>query len=167
MKNERRMRFAGGGLVLALLIAALLTACAPGTTPAPGAAGDPTAAATTASGLKVEGAFSRPVPAGGNGGAFLTVKNTGPSADRLISARSPVAPITELHETINDNGVMKMRPVPGGFEVPAKGQLELKPGGKHVMFVGLTTAIVAGTEVELTLVFEKAGEITVKAPVKE
>lgn len=124
-------------------------------------------AAAPHAGLTIEGPFARPAPGSGQGGAFLTVVNAGSNADRLIAARSPVAPVTELHETIDDNGVMKMRPVPGGFEVPAGGRLELKPGGKHLMFVGLTTPLTAGSEIEITLVFEKAGEIAVKAPVQQ
>jgi copper(I)-binding protein len=116
--------------------------------------------------LKIEDAFARPAPSGGNGGAFLTVVNAGPAADRLVAARSPVAPTIEFHETIDDNGIMKMRAAPGGFDVPANGRLELKPGGRHVMFIGLTAPLVEGEEVELTLVFEKAGQITVKAPIR-
>lgn len=117
-------------------------------------------------GVTVQDAFARPAPAGGMGGAFLTVVNASDIPDRLIGARANVAPTVELHETYDDNGVMKMRPVPGGFEVPAKGRLELKPGGKHLMFVGLASPLEEGKEVEITLVFEKAGEMTVKAPIR-
>jgi len=141
--------------ILAVIAASTLAGCASGLAP-----GAPSA------GLTVVDAFARPAPSGGNGGAFLTVVNAGSSADRLIAARSAVAPNVELHETIDDNGTMKMRPVPAGFEIPARGRLELKPGGKHVMFIGLTSPLVDGEEVEITLVFEKAGEITVKAPVR-
>jgi copper(I)-binding protein len=141
--------------IIVLFAAGSLAGCAPES--APGGAAAP---------LSIESAFARPAPAGGNGGAFITVVNAGSSADRLIAARSAVAPNIELHETVDDNGVMKMRPVPAGFEVPAKGRLELKPGGKHLMFLGLTSPLVDGKEVEITLVFEKAGEITVKAPIR-
>ncbi len=124
-------------------------------------------AATGSGGLDVENVYSRPAPAGGMGGAFVTVTNGGDTPDRLIGARTSVAEAVELHETIDDNGVMKMRPVPGGFEVPAKGKLELKPGGKHLMFVGLNTALQEGKEIEITLTFEKAGDIAVKAPIRQ
>jgi periplasmic copper chaperone A len=117
--------------------------------------------------LSIENAYSRPAPAGGIGGAFLTVVNHGGTSDRLVAARTSVADSVELHETINDNGVMKMRPVTGGYEVPANGKLELKPGGNHMMFVGLKSALTQGNEVEITLTFEKAGEVTVKAPVHQ
>lgn len=117
--------------------------------------------------LTVTEVVARPGPEGGISGAFLTIVNSGPTADRLLSVRTPVAPLAELHETIDDNGVLKMRLAPNGFEVPAKGKLELKPGGKHAMFTGLTSAVAVGSEIELTLVFEKAGELTIKAPVKQ
>lgn len=145
-------------LLIGLLCVGLLAACSGGATPAPGA---------VAPGLTVENAFARPAPAGGAGGAFLTVINAGSEADRLIAVRSPAAPTTELHETIDDNGVMKMRHAPAGFEVPANGKLELKPGGKHVMFMGLTSALTEGGQVEMTLTFEKAGEITIQAPIRQ
>ncbi len=67
------------------------------------------------------------------------------------------AQTVELHETINDGGVMKMRPVPSGFEVPATGALELKPGGKHVMLIGLTKPMVGGEEIEITLQVREVG----------
>ena len=60
----------------------------------------------------------------------------------------------ELHESINDNGVMKMEPHPEGFEIPAGGTLELKPGGKHVMLLGLVKPLAVGDTIELTLNFE-------------
>ena len=152
--------FASSRVVVAVLVAAWTVAIAlAGCTSSP-------APSTAPAGLTIESAFARPAPTGGNGGAFLTVVNPGSTPDRLIAARSPVAPATELHETIDDNGVMKMRPAPGGFEVPAQGRLELQPGSKHIMFVGLTTPLTDGSEVEITLVFEKAGEVTLKVPVR-
>ncbi len=142
-----------------LMGAALLAGC--------GATATPSSAGQAVGNLRVTDVVARPGPAGGISGAFLTVVNTGSSPDRLVSASSPVAPTTELHETIDDNGVMKMRPALSGFEIPANGRLELKPGGKHVMFVGLTSAVAVGNQLEITLTFEKAGTITLKAPVKQ
>ncbi len=144
------------------IVAVLLLLLAAGCAPLP-AATSPAAAP----GITVDGAFARPSPSeGGNGGAFMTITNNSGAPDRLIGASSPAAKMVEIHETIDDNGVMKMRPVAGGFEVPAGGKLELKPGGKHVMLMGLTAPLTEGGEVEITLKFEKAGEVTVKAPVK-
>lgn len=117
--------------------------------------------------LSVLDPVARPGPAEGISGAFLTVVNTGATSDRLLAARTAIAPTTELHETFDDNGVLRMRLAATGFEVPANGRLELKPGGKHMMFVGLTAAVTVGSEIEITLVFEQAGELTIKAPVKQ
>lgn len=123
-------------------------------------------AATGSGGLDLENVYSRPAPAGGMGGAFVTVTNGGDTPDRLIGARTSVAEAVELHETIDDNGVMKMRPVAGGIEIPPGKTVELKPGGMHVMLMGLTAPLVEGQDVELTLIFEKAGPVTLKVPVK-
>jgi len=118
--------------------------------------------------ITVEDPFARPSPSeGGNGGAFMTIVNAAGTADRLISAQSPASKTVELHETTEVDGVMKMRPVPGGFEVPANGRLELKPGGKHVMLIGLTAPLAAGQTIEITLNFEKSGAIKVQVPVRQ
>jgi periplasmic copper chaperone A len=148
------------------VVAVLLLLLAAGCAPLP-AATTPSAEAVPAAAITVEGAFARPSPSeGGAGGVFMTIANNGDAADRLVGAGSPAAKMVEIHETIDDNGVMKMRAVAGGFEIPAGGKLELKPGGKHVMLMGLTTPLMEGGEVEVTLTFENAGPVTVKAPVK-
>jgi hypothetical protein len=117
--------------------------------------------------IAVEGAFARPSPSeGGTGGAFMTITNNTGAAIRLASASSPAAKMVEIHETIDDNGVMKMRPVAGGIAIPPGKSVELKPGGMHIMLMDLTSPLVAGQEVELTLNFDKAGPVTVKVPVK-
>jgi periplasmic copper chaperone A len=147
-------------VAVVLFVVLLAAACVP-VTPA-----NPPAAAPSG-GVTVADPFTRAATAGGNGGAFMTITNGSGQADRLVSAQSPAAGTVEIHETYDDNGVMRMRPVPGGFEIPAGGKLELKPGGKHIMLIGLTAALEAGQEIELTLNFEKAGAITLKAPVRE
>jgi copper(I)-binding protein len=145
-----------------MIVAVLLLLATAGCAPLP-AATSPAAGP----GITIDGAFARPSPSeGGTGGMFMTITNNTGAADRLVGGASTLAKAIEIHETIDDNGVMKMRPVPGGFEIPAGGKLELKPGGKHVMLIGLTAPLVEGQEVEVTLNFEKAGAITVKAPVK-
>ena len=118
--------------------------------------------------VTIEGPYARPSPSeGGNGGAFMTIVNTGGTADRLVSGQSSASNTVELHETTEEGGVMKMRPVPGGFEIPANGRLELKPGGKHVMLIGLTAPLVAGQTIEITLDFEKSGTIKLEVPVRQ
>lgn len=111
---------------------------------------------------------ARPAPLeGGNGAAFLTVRNGLDTAVRLMSAASDVAAAIELHETINDNGVMKMEPHPEGFEVPAGGALQLRPGGKHVMLLGLVEPLEVGDSFTLTLNFEGGDPLILTVPVVE
>ncbi len=116
--------------------------------------------------LTVVNVRARPAPLeGGNGAAFLTVLNGLDKAVRLASVSGTAAGAIELHETVNDNGVMKMEPHPEGFEVPAGGALELKPGGKHVMLIGLTQPLAVGDSIDLTLNFEGSDPITLTVPV--
>ena len=119
--------------------------------------------------IKVENVYARPAAAmgeGATGGAFMLLRNTGSEADRLVAAQSDVAGTVEIHETTLEGGVMKMRPVVGGIEVPAGGQVELKPGGYHVMLIGLTQNLVEGDRFQMVLQFEKSGPLTVEAVVR-
>ncbi len=118
-------------------------------------------------GIILKDPFTRATPTGADtGGAFVTITNDGRDADRLVSASSPAAKSVELHETVDDNGVMKMEPRPEGWEIPAGGTLELKPGGKHIMLIGLTAPLEAGKKIQMTLNFEKAGAKTIDVPVQ-
>ena len=138
--------------LITFIALALLTGCVP-----PGAGG-----------IVVQDPYARPAPnAGGNGGAFMVIANNGSQADRLLSAASPVAKMTELHETVTENNVMKMVHQPQGFEIPAGGKVELKPGGKHIMLMNLVAPLEAGQTIQITLKFEKAGEQTIAVPVRE
>ena len=93
----------------------------------------------------------------------MTIRNAG-AAGRLLSASSPAAAKVETHVTRDDNGVMKMREVKG-YDIPAKGSFELKPGGAHLMFTGLKRPFKEGEQVPVTLKFEKAGEVKAEFPV--
>ena len=115
--------------------------------------------------LTIEDAWAREAPPTAMAsGAFLTIRNTGESDDRLIAASSDISDMTELHTTINDDGVMKMRHVEA-IEVPAGGTASLAPGGDHVMLMGLTESLVEGTWIALRLEFEQAGEVEISVPV--
>lgn len=105
-------------------------------------------------------------PKGGNSAAYMVLVNQSNTPDRLISASTDVANVVELHETKMVNNVMQMAPVEGGIAVPANGRVELKPGGLHVMLIGLKRDLKEGETVRLTLNFERAGAITVDAPVR-
>lgn len=117
--------------------------------------------------VMVTDAYARvSTPMSKSGAAFLVIENHSDTDDRLIKAASNVADRVELHTHKADgNGVMQMLEVKEGFTVPAHGMHALKRGGDHVMFLGLRQPLKDGDMVEVTLTFEKAGEITVEIPV--
>lgn len=109
--------------------------------------------------ISIEKPWARATPPGASvGGGFLTVTNQGAAPDRLIGASSPVAAKTEIHEMKMEKDVMRMHEVKG-IDVPAHGQVELKPGGYHLMFQQLKAPLKEGQKVPVTLKFEKAGEV--------
>lgn len=87
-------------------------------------------------------------------GAFMSISAT--ETTRLIGVASPVAGVAEVHEMKMDGGVMKMRAVEGGLEIPAGKTVELKSGGYHVMLMDLKAALPKASTVPLTLVFKDA-----------
>lgn len=101
-------------------------------------------------------------PAAKTGAGFLTIANTGRTADRLLSVTTAAAARSDLHGTVNSGGVMQMRAQAGGVPVPAGGTVTFQPGGLHVMFIGLKQAMPPGTMVDAVLRFEKAGNVAVK-----
>jgi len=115
-------------------------------------------------GIQVAHVWSRAMPAGATGVVYLTVTDHG-APDTLTGVTAPVAASAELHETIDDHGVMKMRPVTSLTVAPGK-PLTLAPGGYHIMLMGLKQALVAGTSFPVTLTFAKAGRITATAMVQ-
>jgi copper(I)-binding protein len=121
----------------------------------------------TGDAIRIEATMSRPAPEGGNGAAYFTIINPTESADQLLSAQSTAARVTELHETTEENGVMRMIPRPEGFEIPARSIVELKPGGKHVMLLELSGPLAVGDEILLSLTFEQSGTIEITVPVME
>jgi periplasmic copper chaperone A len=101
----------------------------------------------------------------GNGAAYVTISNHGSEADALLSASADVATTAELHATVEQDGKMVMRPLPK-FDVPASGRLEMKPGSYHIMLLGLKQDLKPGETLNVGLSFEKAGQMSVEAPVK-
>lgn len=112
--------------------------------------------------IAVERPWSRATPPGATAAVgYLEFRNDGNADDRLVSASSPAAPDVRVHEMKVENGVMTMRPLGGGLPIPAGEAVALKPGGRHLMLVGLKQPLKAGDEVPLTLTFEKAGTVDV------
>lgn len=102
---------------------------------------------------------------GAVGAVYLTIRNSGSAPDRLIKASSAIAKNVELHTMLLNDGVMEMRPVEA-IDVPASGEVALKPGGFHVMPIGLNKALTPGETFDVTLQFEKAGSVTVQASIR-
>ena len=117
--------------------------------------------------LVVSAAWSRATaPTAPTGAVFLTMTNAAASDDRLISATCSAAEVVELHtHTKDDQGVMRMRPVPA-ITVPGNGSAQLKPGADHIMLIGLKQPLVAGEKLELVLTFAQAGAIPVLAKIQ-
>jgi periplasmic copper chaperone A len=110
--------------------------------------------------VKISGAWARPTAAGqAGGGGFLTITG-GSQPDRLLSGSAPISKSVELHRMDMDGNIMRMRQV-DYIDIPANKTVELKPGGLHVMFIGLTQTMKNGAAIPLTLRFEKAGEVKV------
>jgi uncharacterized protein YcnI/copper(I)-binding protein len=101
-------------------------------------------------------------------GGFLTISNHGTEDDTLVAVEG-VDGIShvELHTMTIEGDVMKMRKLPDGIPVPAGQTVELKPGGLHLMFMGLKHPYLAGANTSMTLVFAKAGKVAVSLPVKD
>jgi len=105
-------------------------------------------------------------PVARTGAVFMLIENAGATEDRLIGAETPAADRAELHTHVEAaGGVMRMVKIEDGLAVPAGGSHRLARGGDHVMLMGLTAPLADGDTVLLTLIFERAGEITVDVPV--
>jgi copper(I)-binding protein len=158
-----------GGLILIVsLLAATLSACG-------GASG---------ASIEVEDAWARPALSmrdrdrasergadqsmgqSGTGAVFMQLRNKGDEADRLVGGETDVAQVVEIHETVMDGEMMKMQMLAGGLEVPAGGEVLLKPGGYHIMLIGMQRDLEVDDTFTLNLHFEKSGTITVKPRVR-
>ena len=95
------------------------------------------------------------------GGGYVTIKNTGKAADRLVGGNAGFAGKVEIHEMKMENQVMKMKPIVGGLEIPAGSMVKLAPGGNHLMFMKLSSPLKVGESHKATLKFENSGEIKV------
>ncbi len=108
--------------------------------------------------------WSRATPQGARVAAgYMVLTNKGTEADRLLSITSEIGSRAELHEmSVNDQGVMTMRPLTDGLEIPAGGEVTLEPGSYHIMFLGLESGLTEGETFAGTLTFETAGEVEVE-----
>ncbi len=116
--------------------------------------------------IVVEEAWVRAVPPVSTmSAAFLEIENKGDENDTLLKVSSPIAEITEIHTTIMDEGMMKMRRLEN-VAIPAGKSVDFKPGGKHIMLINLKKHPKPGEKVKLILEFEKSGKVEVEATVR-
>ena len=116
-------------------------------------------------GVTIVTPWARATPGGAKvGGAYLELKAAAGTEDRLVAAKSPAAGTVEIHDHINEGGIMKMRRV-DGIKVSGGQAVTLKPGGYHLMLIDLKEPLKQGGKLPLTLVFEKAGEVAVEATI--
>ena len=115
-------------------------------------------AAVTPSPLTLKDGWAKAADTGMSA-AFGVVVNPGPKPIRVIGANSPYAKAIQLHEVVAKDGAMVMQQKAGGFTIPAGGMLELKPGGNHLMFMGITRPITPGTLVPVTLITADGGQL--------
>ena len=144
---------AGRGLLFAgVLAAAFVTA-----------AGAPASADMFEAGaLVIHQPWARATPPGAQvAGGYATIENNGAMVDRLVSATAEIAGRVEIHEMAMNDGVMTMRPLMDGIEIPAGGSLELKPGSFHIMFMELAEPLAEGEMFAGTLTFDGAGTVDV------
>lgn len=122
-------------------------------------------AAHAADTLKIEQPWARATPGGAkNGAAYMTLESA--DADALVAASSPVADKVEIHTHAQEGGVMKMMRVEEVPLDPGK-KVELKPGGEHVMLIGLKRPLKEGERFPLTLTFRNAGKRQVEVRVEK
>ncbi len=113
--------------------------------------------------LVIEAPWTRATPGGAQvAGGYVKITNKGTEADRLIGGSLPMASVVEVHEMSMSDGIMKMRRLEAGLEIKPGQTVELKPGGHHIMFMGLSEGLKEGRTVKGTLAFEKAGSIEVE-----
>ena len=116
--------------------------------------------------VKIENAWARATPPGAQIGAgYLTIRNTSATPERLVGASTPAAEKVQTHVTLRDGDISRMREVKG-YEIPANGVFELKPGGAHLMLVNLKAPLREGDKVPLLLRFEHSGEVKVELQVE-
>jgi periplasmic copper chaperone A len=125
-----------------------------------------TAAASADTGIEIDHPWARATAgSAATGAVYLKIVNHD-GDDTLVAASTPAADKAELHVSSTENGVMKMRPLPD-VAVKAGGSVEFKPGGMHVMLLGLKQPLKAGDSFPLTLTFRKAGTIATTVKVQK
>ena len=122
---------------------------------------------SAADAVDIDAPYARAVPPGqSNSAVFMTLHNNSEVDHALVAAESPVASTLELHTHIMEGEIMRMRPV-DKIELPAASTVELRPGGLHVMLIGLNQQLTPAQEVPITLIYQDGSKKTVQAPARK
>lgn len=153
--------------LLTVLLAGSLVACNPPAAEPPAAETPPPATeeAATPSGPEILDPWARVLP-NGMGAVYLSIRNPGDERERLVAVEMAAATAAEIHESVEENGVMRMIAHPEGFEIPAGSTLDLEPGGKHIMLIEPQVPEDAES-LPITLRFERAGAVEIDAALVE
>jgi len=100
-------------------------------------------------------------PNHGMTGGYLKIANGGDTSDVLIAVSTDFAMKSEIHEMKMEGDAMKMRPLDDGLMIPAAGEVHLKPGGYHLMFMKLKQQMIAMDVHKVTLTFKHSGSVTI------
>jgi copper(I)-binding protein len=117
--------------------------------------------------ITIQQAWARPANAGENGAVYFVVDNPGSQNDEMVGVTCEAAQQAQMHlSEMDSNGVMTMK-MQSSVPVPAQGQVEFKPGGYHIMLIGMKQNLAPGDTLHLAVTFKNAGQIALDVPVKE
>jgi len=116
--------------------------------------------------INIKDAWARVSAKGSNSATYFKIINNSSKNDTLISAESNSAEVVEIHETFKENNKMGMRAVKF-VEIPAKSEVNFKPGGLHIMLINLNRNLKNNDTINLVLKFKLSKEIKMKVPVKD
>jgi periplasmic copper chaperone A len=117
--------------------------------------------------LQISDPWARETVAGQSAtAAYMTIANNGSAADRLVGVEAPTPAKAIVHGTSHANGIVRMRPLESGVDIPVGRTTQLAPGGTHVMITGLTSPLEEGGRLKLTLRFERSGRRAVDVRVR-
>ncbi|HET9910547.1 MAG TPA: copper chaperone PCu(A)C [Anaerolineales bacterium] len=117
-------------------------------------------------GIEVQGAWARPTAQGENGAIYFVIQNNTRETDELTGVSSDVAEAVEMHESKTEGDVMQMHPLET-VPLQAGAKTTFKPGGLHIMLIGVKQDLKIGEEIEITLHFKNAGDIKIPVLVRE
>jgi periplasmic copper chaperone A len=116
-------------------------------------------------GREVTDAWARTADSGATGGAYVTIVNADSMTVELTGASSAWAVATEVHETMDHNGMTHMMPR-STVSIAPRDSLVMKPGGLHIMLVQLTRALTVNDSIPVTLRFSRGDSLQVRVPVR-